>query len=86
MSTPTLFVDRDGTLIEEPPDNQVDDLRKVRFLPGVVRGALGADASGLSPGDGHEPGRPRDRALPACRLRGVSRLRARDLSIPERAV
>jgi imidazoleglycerol-phosphate dehydratase/histidinol-phosphatase len=32
---PILFVDRDGTLIEEPSDEQVDRLDQVRLLPGV---------------------------------------------------
>ncbi|SNC71812.1 imidazoleglycerol-phosphate dehydratase [Kytococcus aerolatus] len=36
MTTPLLLVDRDGTIIAEPADHQVDALSKVRFLEGVV--------------------------------------------------
>ena len=32
-----LFIDRDGTIVEEPDDEQVDDLSKIRFTTGVFR-------------------------------------------------
>ena len=33
-----LFIDRDGTIIKEPEDEQVDSIEKFRFLPGAVTG------------------------------------------------
>jgi imidazoleglycerol-phosphate dehydratase / histidinol-phosphatase len=35
--SPVVFLDRDGTLIDEPADLQVDTLAKVRFMPGVFK-------------------------------------------------
>jgi imidazoleglycerol-phosphate dehydratase/histidinol-phosphatase len=42
-----LFVDRDGTLIEEPPDEQVDSIEKIRFMPGVFEALRQAQAAGF---------------------------------------
>ncbi|MGC9375075.1 MAG: bifunctional histidinol-phosphatase/imidazoleglycerol-phosphate dehydratase HisB [Bacteroidales bacterium] len=32
-----LFLDRDGTIIKEPEDEQIDSLEKLEFIPGVFR-------------------------------------------------
>jgi len=46
-ATKVLFVDRDGTLIEEPPDEQVDAIEKIRFMPGVFEALRQARAAGF---------------------------------------
>ena len=39
MKTSILFIDRDGTILREPEDEQVDSYEKFRFVPGAI-GAL----------------------------------------------
>ncbi|HNR91731.1 MAG TPA: histidinol-phosphatase, partial [Dokdonella sp.] len=41
-----LFLDRDGCLIEEPPDQQIDAFEKLALLPGVVAALQRCVASG----------------------------------------
>ncbi len=41
-----LFVDRDGTLIIEPPDQQIDSLEKLELVPGVIPALLALQNAG----------------------------------------
>ncbi len=48
MAAPRIiFVDRDGTLVAEPPDEKVDSLDKIRLLPGVIPALLALRAAGF---------------------------------------
>ena len=42
-----LFIDRDGTLIEEPSDFQVDELAKIRLCPEVIPALLSLVKAGF---------------------------------------
>ncbi len=41
-----LFLDRDGTLIKEPPDNQIDTFEKFKLLPEVIPSLLSLQQAG----------------------------------------
>src|SRR5271170_3600356 len=43
-----LFLDRDGTLNEETPDEQIDSLEKVRLMPGFVPALLELKQAGFA--------------------------------------
>ena len=46
MTERVLFIDRDGTLVDEPEDFQVDALNKIRLVPGAIPALLELAAHG----------------------------------------
>ena len=69
-----IFVDRDGTLLKEPADEQIDALDKVEFVPGAISGmkalvGLGYELVMASNQDGlGTPSFPEDTFWPAQNL------------------
>ena len=47
MTRKFLFLDRDGTLIEEPDDRQVDSLIKIKLMPGIIPALLRLKSAGF---------------------------------------
>ena len=69
-----IFIDRDGTLLREPSDEQIDALEKVEFVPGAISGlkaltGLGYELVMASNQDGlGTPAFPEDTFWPAQNL------------------
>ncbi len=69
-----IFIDRDGTLLREPADEQIDSLEKVEFVPGAISGlkaltGLGYELVMASNQDGlGTPAFPEDTFRPAQNL------------------
>ena len=69
-----IFIDRDGTLLREPADEQIDALEKVEFVPGAISGlraltGLGYELVMASNQDGlGTPAFPEDTFWPAQNL------------------
>ena len=43
-----IIIDRDGTIIKEPPDKQIDTLEKLEFVSGVISGLKLLNSAGYS--------------------------------------
>ena len=74
-----LFIDRDGTIIAEPADEQIDSLEKLAFVPGAISAlkaltGLGFDLVLATNQDGlGTPRIPFGRRITKCSRRSAAR-------------
>jgi histidinol phosphatase-like enzyme len=63
-----LFIDRDGTLIVEPADEQIDSLEKLEFIPKFSGTCTSLPKIFRTNCDGHQPGWSGNQQFPGKHL------------------
>ena len=88
MKSKVLFIDRDGTIIEEPEDFQVDSIEKIKLVPDVISSLIELSKHGyrfvmVSNQDGVGTKRFPKKAFEMCQKYLLDLLKSQDIEFDE---